>query len=268
MYNGKVFDERDVNFTLGEGEAEGIVEGVEKSLEKFKKGEVSKLKLKSLYAFGHAGKPEFNIPSNANVEYIVELKNFEKGVETWSMDAAQKIEQAKMFKEKGTGYFKQNKYNVALKMYGKMVSLINDDYDYKDEQKEERKSLLLSAHLNLALCYLKTDQNSEAKESCNKALELSPNNEKALFRRGQAYLGLASPDIAIKDFKSVVNIEPKNTAAIKQISVCNDLIKKELAKEKKLYANMFEKFAKEDKQVILLLKLLNFKKIFCLILSV
>ncbi|XP_031843730.1 FK506-binding protein 59kD isoform X2 [Nomia melanderi] len=248
MYNGKVFEDRDVQFTLGEGEEYGIVEGVEKALEKFKSGEKSRLRIKSKYAFKDEPKPEFNIPPNATVEYIVELKSFEKSTEMWTLKNEELIEQAKIFKEKGTNYFKANKYSLASNMYRKSASFMTFEGNFKGDLKTERDNLLLSANLNLALCYLKLDRNVEAKDVCNKALELSPQNEKALFRRGQAYLALASPEIAIKDFQTVLEIEPKNTAASKQIAICKDLIKKQLEKEKNLYVNMFDKFAQEDKQ--------------------
>ncbi|XP_071878239.1 FK506-binding protein 59kD isoform X2 [Bombus fervidus] len=248
MYNGKVFEDRDVQFSLGEGEDCGVIEGVEKALESFKSGEKSKLKIKSKYAYKNVGKPEFDIPPNATVEYTVELKSFEKAVEGWSLKSHQQIEQAKMYKEKGTNYFKTNKYNLAIRMYKKVTSFLKYEDGFEGDLKTERNNLILSVHLNLALSYLKIEKNVEAKDACNEALKLSPQNEKALFRRGQAYLALASPEIAIKDFQEVLKIEPKNTAAIKQIGVCNNLIKRQLAKEKKLYANMFDKFAQEDKQ--------------------
>ncbi|XP_014218997.1 FK506-binding protein 59 isoform X2 [Copidosoma floridanum] len=247
-YNGRVFDDRDVKFTMGEGEAENIVSGIEIALEKFKKGEISILKIKSKYAFGKTGSEAFNIPPNADIEYKVELKNLEKGLDVWSLDEPQKVEQAKMFKDKGTNYFKDNKINLAIKMYQKAIEYINTDYGYNDELLKVRNSLLLSCNLNLALCFLKNKSPFEAKEAATKALEVDPKNEKALFRRGQALLDLALAELAVKDFEEVLKIEPKNTAAAKQALVCKNMIKKDLAKEKKLYANMFEKFAKEDQQ--------------------
>lgn len=76
-YGDTVFDERQVSFTLGEGSEHNIIEGIERALEKFKKREKSKLIIKSKYAFGE-GSAEYNIPSDATVEYIVTLKSFEK----------------------------------------------------------------------------------------------------------------------------------------------------------------------------------------------
>ncbi|XP_050454390.1 FK506-binding protein 59-like isoform X1 [Cataglyphis hispanica] len=247
-YNGQIFEERDVEFTLGEGEIEGIVEGVEIALQRFLSGEKSRLLIKSKYAFKEKGNPEFNIPPNADVEYEVELKNFEKETGIWSMKPAEKIEQAKIQKEKGTKYLTSDKINLAIKVYQKVFKYLDSKSDFEDDLMKERDNLVLTTHLNLALCYLKIDENILAKEQCTKALELDPKNEKALFRRGQAHLKLASPEDAIIDFQQVLKVQPKNTAASKQISVCNYLIKKQLAKEKKLYANMFDKFAQEDKQ--------------------
>lgn len=63
---------------MGEGSEFGICEGLERAIEKFKKGEKSRIELKSKYAFKAEGKAELNIPPNADIEYEVELKNFEK----------------------------------------------------------------------------------------------------------------------------------------------------------------------------------------------
>lgn len=134
-------------------------------------------------------------------------------------------------------------------MCQKTVKYLDDEDAFDGDLKTERDSLILSAYLNLALFYLKTDQNTEAKAECDKVLALSPNNEKALFRRGLAHLALVSPETAVKDFEAVLKVEPKNAAAAKQIAVCNALIKQNLQREKKLYANMFDKFAQADKQV-------------------
>lgn len=74
----RIFEERDVQFNLGEGEDSGIIKGVEIALEKFKNKEHAKLKIKSKYAFGKNGKSEFNIPPDTDVIYEVELQSFEK----------------------------------------------------------------------------------------------------------------------------------------------------------------------------------------------
>lgn len=114
---------------------------------------------------------------------------------------------------------------------------------------EEMKSLLLTSNLNLALCYLKVNEHLEAKSSATAAIEIDPSNEKAYFRRGQALINLGDAEIAVHDFKKVLELEPNNKAAQNQLAICQKVLKEQLQKEKKIYANMFDKFAKMDTQV-------------------
>lgn len=80
-------------------------------------------------------------------------------------------------------------------------------------------------------------------------MELDPKNVKAIYRRGQCFFSLAELDNALKDFEHVRDLEPENKAAINQITICKQKLKEFNAKEKKIYAKMFEKFASADKQV-------------------
>lgn len=77
-YEGRIFEDRDVTFTIGEGSEQKVIDGVERAVEKMKKGETSRIILKPQYAFASKGSEEFGIPPNATIEYIVTLKNFEK----------------------------------------------------------------------------------------------------------------------------------------------------------------------------------------------
>ncbi|XP_054264427.1 FK506-binding protein 59 isoform X2 [Macrosteles quadrilineatus] len=245
---GKVVEERDVVFNLGEGSEHNVPSGVEKALEKFKLKEKSQLEIKSKYAWGKNGKPELQIPPNSDLIYTVTLNNFEKLKESWALDSDGKLEQGKFFKEKGTNYFKANKFQLALKMYKKAIEYLEFDSGFVDEGEKERKTLLVSNHLNCALCHNKLQEYTEAKDQCNKVLEMEPTNEKALFRRGQANLALGEPEIAKVDFEAVLSQDPANKAAAQHVNICNQKLKEQLAKEKQIYANMFDKFAKKDRE--------------------
>lgn len=124
-YHGeRIFDERQISFTLGEGPEHNIPEGLEQALLKFKKGERSLIRLKSHCAFGATGCSSLGIPPNADIEYNLELKNFEKAKESWSMDGEEKLQQSVLCKEKGTNHFKNGKYNLALNQYKKIISYL------------------------------------------------------------------------------------------------------------------------------------------------
>ncbi|CAG2183622.1 unnamed protein product, partial [Oppiella nova] len=72
------------------------------------------------------------------------------------------------------------------------------------------------------------------------------NNEKGLFRRGQAYFGQKDYDLARNDFNAVLQLDPNNKAAKNQLVLSLNAIKAQLEKEKTTYRNMFERFAKQD----------------------
>lgn len=94
----------------------------------------------------------------------------------------------------------------------------------------------LEFHINLLIAFTQ----------CNTVLEIEPNNVKALYRRGQSCLSAGETDTALADFNRVIAVDPKNSAALKQIAECRRIIREANEKDKKLYANMFAKFASKD----------------------
>ncbi|XP_050678040.1 FK506-binding protein 59 [Leptidea sinapis] len=248
LQDGKVFDNRTVTFTLGEGSEANICEGIEKALLKFTKGEKSKLIIQPKFAFKSDGDSKLGVSSDAIVEYVVKLVSFENAKEAWSMEPEEKLEQARIAKDRGTEFFKAGKYELAINKYKRVVNLIKDE---NSEEQPEIKDLLLKAYLNLALVYSKVDppQLYHAVTNASNALELDPNNVKGLFRRGQALLQKGDAGEAMADFQKVVEIEPGNKAAANHIIMCRNAIRNQQQLEKQLYRNMFEKFANVDKQM-------------------
>uniref|UniRef100_T1JDQ0 peptidylprolyl isomerase n=1 Tax=Strigamia maritima TaxID=126957 RepID=T1JDQ0_STRMM len=245
-HEGRVFEDRDVTFAIGEGLENGVVDGIEKALEKFKKGETSRLLLKSNYAFGNEGKPEFNIPSNADIEYDVTLNSFEKAKENWEMDNDEKLEQANICKTKGTNYFKAGNFKLAIKQYKKVIELVENIPG--DDENKEHKQLTIQGYLNLAISYLKMKEAFKAAKAADNALGIDPDSEKGHFRRGLARLEMKEIELAKEDFSAVLKIDASNKAAANQIIICNKMLKEQHEKEKKLYSNMFTKYVKPDGQ--------------------
>uniref|UniRef100_A0A452E285 peptidylprolyl isomerase n=1 Tax=Capra hircus TaxID=9925 RepID=A0A452E285_CAPHI len=216
-FKDQMFDQRELRFEVGEGESMDLPCGLEKAIQRMEKGEHSIVYLKPSYAFGSAGKEKFQIPPNAELKYEIHLKSFEKAKESWEMSSEEKLEQSTIVKERGTVYFKEGKYKQAVLQYKKIVSWLEYESSF-----------------------------SAAIENCNKALELDSNNEKGLFRRGEAHLAVNDFDLARADFQKVLQLYPSNKAAKAQLVVCQQRIRKQLEKEKKLYANMFERLAEEE----------------------
>nr|XP_054761967.1 peptidyl-prolyl cis-trans isomerase FKBP4-like [Lytechinus pictus] len=247
-YDGREFENRVVKYTVTEGNDAGIVEGLEIAIKRMKKGEKARLKVKSKYAYGSKGNAEYNIPGNADVTYEVTLAKFEKAKEPWEMDVSEKIEQSEIVKAKGTNYFKQGKYQEAIKQWKKIITYLETETITDEEQKKKSKAMQLAANLNVAMAAIKAEEFFEALSHCNRAIELESSSVKGYFRRGQAYIHLSEFDKAKLDFLKVLEIEPENKAAKNQLTVSNQKLKQHHEKEKKIYGNMFQRFADQDRR--------------------
>lgn len=244
--DGKEFDPlRTITFEIGDGRSVNVCEGIEIALKKMKKLQSSKLDIMPKYTSGIT-----IIPQNTPVQYNVTLNSFEKFKDSWNLESAEeKLKYTEDFKVRGTERFKLNKYCLALVFYDKALSYIDADYDFKSAEstiQDQRKSLLLALHLNKSLCYLKTEDTHQCLQSCEKALEINPQSDKALFRQGQAYILNEDYSSAKASFQKVLDIDPKNSAAKQQIQICGQKIREIVSKEKALYKNIFDKMAKQS----------------------
>lgn len=245
---GKVFDERTVEFEVGEGLDIGVPRGIEFALEKMKKKETSQITLKPEYGFGSTGNVDKGVGSNSTLQYDITLVKFEKAKESWQLDADQKLEQARMFKDKGTKHFKDGKFEIASTRYQKVIDFLEHEISLKGTAEDERKSLLQAGRLNLAMCYLKMSKWIDARGICDKAIEENDTVAKAWFRRGEAQLALNDCESAKADFEKTFQLDPENKAAKNKIIQCQQRIKAQKEKEKRTFANMFDKFAMADRR--------------------
>ena len=236
--DGKVFEDREITFLLGEGRECGIPPGVELAIEKMKKKELAQVMVISRLCQGGNGVPPTNTET---LKYHVNLKAFERAKESWQMDGDQKLEQSVIFKDKGTDFFKQQKYELAANKYNKIIEFLEHEISLKDQKEEERVNLLQAGRLNLAMCMIKMNKWIEARNLCDKVIEEKPGNAKAYFRRGEALIALSEHELARRDFQKVLEMDPDNKAAKNKVTICVHEMKSIREKEKRTFANMFEK---------------------------
>lgn len=74
-----------------------------------------------------------------------------------------RITDSTALKEKGSKYFKESKFSLALKLYQRGLGLVE-----KSNDGEETKEIRLVLLLNTALCQIKLNLGTEAKENCDK----------------------------------------------------------------------------------------------------
>lgn len=236
MYESKIIEDRDVEFDLGEGSESSIIEGIEKALAKMKEKEECRLVIQPGYAYGASGNETNGVPPNAVVTYWVTLDSFIKAKSSYEYDDVKdRITDSTALKEKGSKYFKESKFPLALKLYERGLGLVD-----KTDDGEATKEIRLILLLNAALCQIKLNLEIEARDNCDKVIEEDPSNVKAHFRRGQSYQLMQDYDEALKCFQEVVKLDAKNRSAVQQAQVCRQKIRQQLEKDKKMYASMFK----------------------------
>lgn len=103
------------------------------------------------------------------------------------------------WKEKGNEAFKNEKWEEAESCYSTALSLADPS--------STEKSV---CHKNRAAVYLKLKEYQKVINDCDKALEITPNDPKALFRRCQALDALQRYEEAYRDARNVITVDPTN----------------------------------------------------------
>ncbi|KAF6144312.1 hypothetical protein GIB67_024539 [Kingdonia uniflora] len=264
LHDGTIFlkkghDDKDLfEFKIDE---EQVIDGLDRAVITMKKGEVALVTIAPEYAFGSSESVQdlAVVPPNSTVIYEVELVSFVKDKESWDMNTPEKIEAAGKKKDEGNVLFKAGKCVRASKRYEKLsndksnkknfigsqaAKFVDYDTNFTEEEKKQSKVLKVACNLNNAACKLKLKDYKEAEKLCTKVLEIESANVKALYRRAQACIQQADLDLAEKDIKKALEIDPNNRDVKLEYKALKEKIKEYNKKDAKFYGNMFSKLSK------------------------
>ncbi|KAM4588620.1 mitochondrial import receptor subunit TOM34 [Odontesthes bonariensis] len=110
------------------------------------------------------------------------------------------IKKAQALKEEGNALVKKGEHKKAVEKYSQSL---------------KHNPTEVTTYTNRALCYLSVKQYRDAVRDCDEALMMDGGNIKALYRRAQAHKELKDIKTCVDDLNRLLNVEPKNTAALK-----------------------------------------------------
>ncbi|CAI2165661.1 20489_t:CDS:2 [Funneliformis geosporum] len=175
--------------------------------------------------------------------------------EDWPEDELGPLEPEKLseiaqtVKEIGNDYFKKGDHMNASKKYAKAIRYLNEKPVFEEDEKDLEKlffSLRISCYLNKAACALKLHDWKAAVEDTTIVLKMSPEHlsekdkAKALYRRGSAEVGMNDEEAAIKDLQEANNLNPKDAAIMKELTIVKQKVQAREKAQKKAFAKMFE----------------------------
>lgn len=105
--------------------------------------------------------------------------------------------------------------------------------------KKFEKDIEMPVSLNLGLAYLKVKEYGLSAKYCSQALSKDPDNDKALYRRGMAYLGTGDVEKAKSDLTRAYELtQGKDSNVIKALHDLKAQVQKNKELEKELVKKM------------------------------
>jgi len=172
------------------------------------------------------------------VVLTLQLDEFEKGKDTWSMSEDEKIAHAEARKVAAANIFKAGRMELALKSYKGIVDLFNYIDNFKEDNKTKANTLKRTCELNRAACLVKVGDWDGGRKACNTVLKDDGTNVKALFRRATCLKALGEFSEAMKDCRAILEQNRANADARKMIPQLKELQKAEDKKSANMFANM------------------------------
>jgi len=149
-------------------------------------------------------------------------------------------------KEFGNKAFKGNDLHLGLDKYQKGIRYLNEDPSLDGEPPETKKELdqlRFTLNSNSALLAIKLKSYEDALRYATAALDVAnitdKDKAKALFRRGQAEVGLKDEDAALKDFTEADKLIPGDVAVMKELAAVKRSATDRAKKEKAAYSKFF-----------------------------
>jgi len=134
------------------------------------------------------------------------------------------------------------------------VLVLVEDIGSNDEEAKQQIKLRMTCALNLAACKQKLEKYEEAVVACDVALELDPDNVKALYRRAEARIRPSKAtaydhDLAILDLQKAHKQEPKNPTVKTLLGKLQGERKVQREKDSKTFTGMFGRGEIYDKDM-------------------
>ena len=132
-------------------------------------------------------------------------------------EMAELIEEAEKLKEEGNQYLSLFKYGLAAEKYTAAIQLNGSSAIY---------------YSNRAQALIKLESYGLAIQDANEAIKIDPKYIKALYRRGSANYALGKLKEALRDFKMVVQIKPKDPDAVQKMKALKNVSVKMLLRKR------------------------------------
>ncbi|NXS53289.1 FKBP8 isomerase, partial [Brachypteracias leptosomus] len=210
--------ERDPRLTFVPGHGD-VVQALELGVPTMQLGEVSFFLAAFPYAYGRPGR-EPDVPPEAPLLFEVTLLEVRDDPELQPLAPTMRLCLGSQRRERGNFHFARGDLTAALVSYRLALRALDGPATAPPgpEEEEELREQRVKCLNNCAAAELKLQRADEALAACDAALRLSPDNGRALLRRGQLLAQKGRDEEAAVDLKRALELDPTNKVIHTELS--------------------------------------------------
>ncbi|KAM8890620.1 peptidyl-prolyl cis-trans isomerase FKBP8 isoform 1-T3 [Synchiropus picturatus] len=232
-----VAEQRELSFTLGDGD---VIQVLDLSVQLMEKGEKALIHADAKYAYGPHGSDEPKVPPNTDLSLEVELLEVTEGPDLELLPPTERTTLADCKREKGNFYYQRGDYAYAVNSYSIALKVI--DSNSKVDISPEEESILMDVKVkclnNMAASQLKLEHHDAVLKSCTAALALQPENIKAMYRMGKVLALQGEYQEANQILRKALKLEPVNKTIHAELSKLAKKTAEQKGAEQALYKKM------------------------------
>lgn len=251
-YNDEPFDS---SFTRGGAETfrlnQGtLLPGLEIAIKSMKKHEISMFIVHPDLAYGRYGCAP-RIPPNEHILFIVHLVDYVDNGSVETLDNLSReekrifenaVKRAKANFNTARDLFEKKRIKQAIREYARAIHWLEEAKLQNDEEEAEFNKLVSRGYSNIAICYNLQNMPRRACDACNRVTVPSA---KTYFTYGRALFKMGEYKNAMEKLQMSLAFEPNNQDTVKEIRLVNEMQRKYLGIEKKLWSNCLKTEQKE-----------------------
>ncbi|XP_076296106.1 inactive peptidyl-prolyl cis-trans isomerase shutdown [Lasioglossum baleicum] len=243
-YNDEPFDS---SFTRGGAETfrlnqGALLPGLEIAIRTMRKHEIAMFIVHPDLAYGRFGCAP-RIPPNMHILFIVHLVDFVDNGSVETLDNLSREEKRKFenaVKRARANFntakdcFKRQRIKQAIREYARAIHWLEEAELQNDKDEAEFNKLISRGYSNLAICYNLQNMPRRACDACNRVTVPSA---KTYFTHGRALFKMGEYKSAMEQLQMSLAFEPNNEDTVKEIRLVNEMQRKYMEVEKKLWSN-------------------------------
>lgn len=244
LEDGTVVDKNSyLQLVLGDAD---VIQAIDMCVALMEDKETCSLFTDARYAYSIYGRPDYKppIPQNASLTYELEILSIVRGKSTMEMTCQECLLYSDKKRTRGNDLYSRGDNAGAIDSYRRCLRYL------EGRKEKEVLDMKIKCLNNLSAAQLKVKAYAMALQSLEVVLDMTPNNVKAVYRKGKCLEGLGKDKEALECMKKASALDPENKLIIQDLGRLRSRVAVTQQKEKEIYRRMFQQNQEKNEEVV------------------